>query len=99
MVEGTNQQIKNSNNPRNANINSSWNTVGQNLVVLRHISDITIYFLTSSGLSEWAREQMSTVERASKASSTESANEWAVRANKRMDEQVAQYLCLDSWLF
>ena len=27
------------------------------------------------------------------------ANEWVVRANERMDEQVAQYLHLESWLF
>ena len=32
-------------------------------------------------------------------SSAVQANEWAVRANEQMDERVAQYLCLNSWLF
>ena len=30
---------------------------------------------------------------------SEPANEWAVRASERADKRVAQYLCLDSWLF
>ena len=42
---------------------------------------------------------MSAAERASKVSSAEQANECVVQANKQTDEQVAQYLCLDSWLF
>ena len=42
---------------------------------------------------------MSAAERASKASSAEQANEGAVRANKRMDEHVAQYLRPNSWVF
>ena len=41
---------------------------------------------------------MSAAEGASEASSPEQANEWAVRANERMDERVTQYLRLDSWL-
>ena len=39
------------------------------------------------------------MERASKASRAEQANKWAVQANEQMDEQVAQYLGSDSWLF
>ena len=35
---------------------------------------------------------MSAAERASEASSAEQANEWAVRANERANEQMAQYL-------
>ena len=35
-------------------------------------------------------EQVSRVERASEASSAEQVNEWAVQANERMDERVAQ---------
>ena len=42
---------------------------------------------------------MSGAERASKASRVEPANERAVRANKRTDERVAEYLRLDFWLF
>ena len=42
---------------------------------------------------------MSAAEGASEASSPEQANEWAVRANERTDERVAQYLRLDSCLF
>ena len=34
---------------------------------------------------------MSAAERASEASSAEQANEWAVRANERADERMAQY--------
>ena len=34
---------------------------------------------------------MSAAERASKASSAEQANEWAVRANEQADKQMAQY--------
>ena len=39
---------------------------------------------------------MSAAERVSKASSVKQAYKWAVQANKRMDEQVAQYFCF--WL-
>ena len=42
---------------------------------------------------------MSAEERASKASRKEQANEWAVQANERMDERVAQCLSIDPWLF
>ena len=35
----------------------------------------------------------------SKASIAGQANEWVVQANEQTDELVAQYLCLDSWLF
>ena len=45
----------------------------------------------SSGASEWARERMSAAERASEASIAEQANEWAVKANKQTEEQMAQY--------
>ena len=40
---------------------------------------------------EPASERMSAAERASEASSAEQANEWAVRANERADERMAQY--------
>ena len=46
-------------------------------------------------MSEW----VSAAEYASEVSSGEQANDWAVRANKWTDEQVAQYLHLDFWLF
>ena len=49
--------------------------------------------------SERANERMSTAERKSEASNFEKANEWAAWANERTDEQVAQYLRPDSWLF
>ena len=39
-----------------------------------------------------------TGEGVSKAKSPKQANEWAVRANERTDEWVAQYLRLDFWL-
>ena len=42
---------------------------------------------------------MSAAERASEASRAEQAKDLAMRANERTDEQVAQYLCLGSWLF
>ena len=45
---------------------------------------------------EWGSERS---ERASEASSVEQANKWAVRANRWMDERVAQYSNLHSWLF
>ena len=41
---------------------------------------------------------MSAAEGASKASSPEQANEWAVRANERTDKRVAQYCSLYFWL-
>ena len=51
-----------------------------------------------SEVSERASNRVSAAEGASKASSPEQANEWAVRANKRTDERVAQYLRPDFWL-
>ena len=48
-------------------------------------------FSISSGFSEWASKKMSAVERASKASRAEQANETAVRANERMEKRLAQY--------
>ena len=53
-----------------------------------------IHFPTSEGVSG-----VSAAEGASKTSSPEQANELAVRANERTDEQVAQYLRLYSCLF
>ena len=49
--------------------------------------------------SERASERKSAVERVSEVSMAERAIEWAVRANKWMEEWVAQYLHLDSKLF
>ena len=70
-----------------------------------------IYFPTTLGeselVNEWAQWSMRVKqvglskrmserwERMSEASREEPANEWAVQANKWMDEQVAQCLCLD----
>ena len=56
-----------------------------------------LWFRTASTdtMSEW----MSAAGGESEASRGEQANEWAVRANERMDEQVAQYFSLYSWLF
>ena len=42
-------------------------------------------------MSERAGERMSAAENASEASSAEQANEWAVRANERVDEREAQH--------
>ena len=52
--------------------------------------------LASEWVSKQASKRTSAAERASKASSVEQTNERAVRANERTDEQVAQYLRLDS---
>ena len=41
--------------------------------------------------SEGAIEQMSAEKRASKASSAEQDSEWAVQANERVDERIAQF--------
>ena len=49
--------------------------------------------------SEQASKWVGAAERACKSSRAEQANEWAVQANERMDEQVAQYCSLYSWLF
>ena len=49
--------------------------------------------------SEWAREQMSAAERPIEESRAEQAKERALQANKQIDEWVAQYFRLDSWLF
>ena len=57
-----------------------------------------IHCPTSEGVSE-VSERASAAEGASEASSPEQANEWAVRANERTDERVAQYLRLYSCLF
>ena len=59
-------------------------TVGQNQVVLKHL---IIDFPTSLGVSERANESA----QRSKGSSAEQANDWAVGANERTDERVAQY--------
>ena len=54
----------------------------------------------SSGVSELqVSKQMSEVQRASKASSAEQANECVVRANEQTDKQVTLYLRPNSWLF
>ena len=47
-----------------------------------------IHYPTSKEVSK-VSERVSTQKRASKASSAEQANEWAVQANKRKNEQVA----------
>ena len=52
-----------------------------------------------SEVSERASERVSAAERASEASSAEQVNDWAVQANERTDERVAQYYNLYSWLF
>ena len=44
----------------------------------------------SSGASEWASEQMSAAERPSEVSGAERANEGAVQAKERVDEQMGQ---------
>ena len=49
--------------------------------------------------SEQAGKRVSTAMSTSKASRAEQTNKWAERANKPMDEQVAQYLRPDSGLF
>ena len=48
-------------------------------------------FFPPEPLSERASERMSTVERASEASSADQANEWAARANEQVEERMAQY--------
>ena len=65
-------------------------TVGQNQVILRHP---IIHFPMSEGVSE-VSEPVSAAEGASKASSLEQANEWAVRANERTDGPVHTSLFL-----
>ena len=49
--------------------------------------------------SERASKRVNAAEGTSKASSTEQANEWVVRANERTDERVGPYLRLYSCLF
>ena len=53
-----------------------------------------IHFPTSKGVSEVSKQvnEWAWVERASKASSAEQANKWAVQANKQTDKRVAQYI-------
>ena len=59
------------------------------------------YCPTREGVSKvsGASERVSAAEGVSEASIPEQANEWAVRANERTDEWVAQYSNLFSWLF
>ena len=64
-------------------------TMGQNRKEYRINSHLDNHCPTSSGVSEMS-ERVSAVERASVASSAAQADECAVRANNRMDEQVAQ---------
>ena len=68
--------------------------MGQNRKKLRKNSHLIIHFPTSKGVSK-VSERVNAVERASKASTAEQVNEWAVRANER----VAQYFNLYTWLF
>ena len=70
-------------------------TMGQNRKKHRINYHPFIHFPTNEGVSE----RVSAAECASEASSAEQATEWAVRANKRTDERVAQYSNLYSWLF
>ena len=56
-----------------------------------HIQKPLFHELRSEWVSERASERMSAAERASEASSAEQANEWAVRANERTEERMAQY--------
>ena len=60
-------------------------TMVQNSLNLRQL---IVHFSISSGVGKWVSKQMSAAERASKTSSTEQANESAVRVNKQTDEQV-----------
>ena len=72
-------------------------TMGQNQGILRHG---IIHFPTSEGVSKVSeRENEWAQRRAREASSPKKANEWAVQANERADERVAQYLRLNSCLF
>ena len=67
-------------------------TMGQNQVIVRHQK---FNFPQAREWAKWA----SAVEGASEASSPEQAKEWAVRANERTDERVAEYFSLFSWLY
>ena len=58
--------------------------------------NFTLSHERGSEQSEQVSERVSAAEGASEASSPEQANEWAVRANGRTDEQVAQYFSLYS---
>ena len=70
----------------------------QNRKKHRKNSHFIIHFPTSEEVSGVSK-RVSAAECASEVSSAEQAREGAVRANKRMNEHVAQYLHLDSWLF
>ena len=70
--------------------------MGQNQVILRHKNSLS--HEGGSEQSERASERVSAAEGASEVSSAEQSNEWAVRANKQTDDQVAQYYSLYSWL-
>ena len=74
----------------------AWNTLVQNSRNMEQKS----HFTASMGeVSDWASIRVSSAELVSETSSVEQANKWAVWANERMDERVAQYLHLDFWLF
>ena len=60
---------------------------------------LIIHFSTSLAESKQVSEGVITAEHASGVSSAKYANERGVQVNKQMDEQVAQYLHLDCWLF
>ena len=62
-------------------------------------SHLIIRFPMSSGVSKWESTQVNAAERANEANSVWQAFEWTVQANEQTNEQVAQYINLDSWLF
>ena len=66
----------------------------QNSMRSQYVS--VIHSPTSSGVSEQESKRMSAMEHTSEASSVEQAKKWGVRVNEQMDEQVTQYLRLDT---
>ena len=64
----------------------------------KNTDKIAIQSFTVPRAREWAK-RASAAEGASEASSPEQVNKWAVQANERTDERVAQYFSLYSWLF
>ena len=67
--------------------------MGQNRKKHRINSHVIVHYPTSEvseEVKDWAQRS---------AQAKQVVNKWAVRANKRMDERVAQYFSLYSWLF
>ena len=79
----------------NARVIALWSRIEKNSKKL--VFNRSLSYKLGSERSEWASKRMSAAERASKASSAEQANEWAVGVNEQTDKWFLTNRNHDGW--